>query len=711
MHLLHLLAMASTLLLASPSPSSSSSSTSFFSFMDTLSVSTPSLTPPPTPVGEREKPDDPAFSIVSPRQLEAKRAAEYTTIIDEFKTKEFHEEVADLLLAVSASLQQCALAITADEASLPSVDLFLKRSQLSPVTIFTLSADDIGNRAPYSMVGQETCTHYIFLVKSAKALLRLLESIFEEDLNLLANFVLITELQKEEVLDFLQASPISKIVNILLVLRSSGAEEVKLHLYTHDFFLNNQRISSKFLGVWSKGLSSSKSKDFEWFPGKLNDFYGFKFRATTFNHPPVSIFEPLTSGTYRYDGLEVRLLMTLASALNFTVEISMPRDGEKWGAKLPNGSWTGAVGETVRGETDVSFANYFITADRLKIMDMTRPYYIDYTCFITPMPQPLPQYTAVAWPLQTWVWAALAMTLVAVPLVVRLAAVVEPRAWFSSLNNAYWYVVGIFLTRSQPVQLVPSTWGLRLVILTSWIAATIISAGYKSSVIAFLLVPLPAQPVNTLEQLLRSSLRWGVRDRGGWGEWFSNSLDPTSRKIAEGFEFVNGIDSGIGRVLEGDFAFMNSGTFLRYLIASNFTNAYGQTELHIAKECFVPFRIGLGMPRFSVYTERFNKVVGQVVEAGMVSRWFQDLLAKAEQKQRGKIQGRQREEEGQGSSSTPTKTLGIYHLQGTFALLGLGWLLAGVTFLVESAMSRSCRSENHRQQTGVMKSQTKLNFE
>lgn len=71
---------------------------------------------------------------------------------------------------------------------------------------------------------------------------------------------------------------------------------------------------------------------------------------------------------------------------------------------------------------------------------------------------------------------------------------------------------------------------------------------------------------------------------------YSNSLDPTSRKIAEGFEFVNGIDSGIARVIEGDFAFMNSGTFLRYLIASNFTNAYGQTQLHITKECFVPFR-------------------------------------------------------------------------------------------------------------------------
>ncbi|ROT81116.1 chemosensory ionotropic receptor 21a [Penaeus vannamei] len=502
------------------------------------------------------------------------------------------------------------------------------RGQSFPVTLFTLSGDKTGNGAPYSMIGRETCTHYVFLVKNAKALLRLLEGIFEEDLNLSAKFVLITKLRKNEVLGFLKSSPISKMVNILLATPSPGAAEATLHLYTHDFFLNDQRISSKSLGAWRRGASASRREGFEWFPAKLNDFYGFKLRATTFNHPPVSIFEPLPDGTYRYDGLEVRLLMTLASALNFTVEISMPRDGEKWGAKLPNGSWSGAVGETVRRETDVSFANYFITADRLKIMDMTRPYYIDYTCFITPTPQPLPQHTAVAWPLQTWVWAAVAVTLVVVPLVVRLAAIVEPQLWFSNLYNAYWYVVGIFLTRSQPVQLVPSTWGLRLVVLTSWLAVTIISAGYKSSVIAFLLVPLPAQPVNTLEQLLKSGLRWGVRDRGGWDEWFSNSLDPTSRKIAEGFEFVNGIDSGISRVLEGDFAFMNSGTFLRYLVASNFTNAYGQTELHIAKECFVPFRIGLGMPRFSVYTQRFNEVVGRVVEAGMVSRWFQNLLTK-----------------------------------------------------------------------------------
>jgi len=40
---------------------------------------------------------------------------------------------------------------------------------------------------------------------------------------------------------------------------------------------------------------------------------------------------------------------------------------------------------------------------------------------------------------------------------------------------------------------------------------------------------------------------------------YSDSTDPTSQKIYEGFQFVRGISGGITRVLDGDFAFMNSG--------------------------------------------------------------------------------------------------------------------------------------------------------
>lgn len=69
------------------------------------------------------------------------------------------------------------------------------------------------------------------------------------------------------------------MVNILLATPSPGAAEATLHLYTHDFFLNDQRISSKSLGAWRRGASASRREGFEWFPAKLNDFYGFKVRG------------------------------------------------------------------------------------------------------------------------------------------------------------------------------------------------------------------------------------------------------------------------------------------------------------------------------------------------------------------------------------------------------------------------------------------------
>ncbi|XP_042239260.1 ionotropic receptor 21a-like [Homarus americanus] len=504
-------------------------------------------------------------------------------------------EVASLVESVRRQgMGRCALAVTTDHHHLPALHLLLTQ-HLDNSTTFPSSLAE-----KYKSVGRETCVHYVFLVSDPSRLLHLLAGLYQDALYLWAKFVLVTHLHVHHILDFLQTSPVNKIVQVLLVTPSASQDGVALHLYTHLFFLEQRRLTLKKLGTWPLRNSSSTSSTsssagkvrgaLQFFPEKLSNFNGFRFRVTTFNHPPVSIFESLPDGDITYDGLEIRLLSALASALNFTVEINLPRDGEKWGSRLPNGSWTGAVGETIRGETDVSFANYFITADRLKVMDMTESYYIDYACFITPKPQPLPQYTAVAWPFHVSVWGAVLVTLMMVPPAVRVAGLVEPGSWFRRLDNAFWYVLGVFLTRSQPFQLVPSSSGLRVVVITSWVAAMVISVAYKSSLIAFLMVPLPAQPINTLAQLLESGLRWGVRDRGGWDEWFSNSLDPTSQKIAAGFEFVNGIERGLARVLEGNFAFMNSGTFLRYLVASNFTDEFGQTELHIAKQCFVPFR-------------------------------------------------------------------------------------------------------------------------
>ena len=69
----------------------------------------------------------------------------------------------------------------------------------------------------------------------------------------------------------------------------------------------------------------------------------------------------------------------------------------------------------------------------------------------------------------------------------------------------------------------------------------------------------------------------------------------------------------------------------RYLIAAEYTNQLQESKLHLARECYVSFRIGLGMPRYSPYKQRVDKVIHRLVEGGFINRWMKEMNDKAQQ--------------------------------------------------------------------------------
>ena len=62
-------------------------------------------------------------------------------------------------------------------------------------------------------------------------------------------------------------------------------------------------------------------------------------QVSSFHHPPSVIL--VNQKDHQWDGLEVRLLTTLASALNFEFQIEKPKDGEKWGRKISKDYYSG----------------------------------------------------------------------------------------------------------------------------------------------------------------------------------------------------------------------------------------------------------------------------------------------------------------------------------------------------------------------------------
>ena len=51
---------------------------------------------------------------------------------------------------------------------------------------------------------------------------------------------------------------------------------------------------------------------------------------------------------------------------------------------------------------------------------------------------------------------------------------------------------------------------------------------------------------------------------------------------------------------------------------------YGVRSMHIMKECFLPFNIALALQKDSIYTERFNKKINQLIEGGFIEKWLFD---------------------------------------------------------------------------------------
>lgn len=48
--------------------------------------------------------------------------------------------------------------------------------------------------------------------------------------------------------------------------------------------------------------------------------------------------------------------------------------------------------------------------------------------------------------------------------------------------------------------------------------------------------------------------------------------------------------SVIASLLPPRYAMMENRQFLEYMIATNYTNKYGEETLHVMRECFLPFR-------------------------------------------------------------------------------------------------------------------------
>ena len=54
--------------------------------------------------------------------------------------------------------------------------------------------------------------------------------------------------------------------------------------------------------------------------------------------------------------------------------------------------------------------------------------------------------------------------------------------------------------------------------------------------------------------------------------------------------------------------------------------------MHIMKECFVRFSVGFALQKDSIYTDKFNGKMNQLIEGGFIGKWLNDEFEKVAKK-------------------------------------------------------------------------------
>ncbi|KAG8222399.1 hypothetical protein J437_LFUL003020 [Ladona fulva] len=509
-----------------------------------------------------------------------------------------------------------------------------------------------------------------------------------------------------------------KIVNVIF-LRPHLHSTPWFEILTVPFpFFDNK---TKLVDIWSRGvfrISSSTifrdrlKSDSNLFPEKTKDLQGISLAVFTFDHVPSAIkkedsfVENLTS---TFQGIEIKILETLAKFMNFRVQLMEVGNDERWGSKDKHGNWSGLIGAVSRGEVDIALGNLFYSPCYQEKFDLTIPYTVQCLTFLTPESRADNSWLTLILPFKGPTWGAIISTLIVGGFLFRFMASIKVshprrRQWritrksaypFANLDDAILYSWGMLLQVPPPT--LPLSWPLRFLSGCWWIFCLLAAVAYRSSMTAVLSSPPPRLVYDTLSDLAASGV-----SSGGWGdqpkEFFSTALDLPSRRIAKHFEALEGPQTSpqnvADRVASGKFAYYENEYWLRdarakYLRGDKRNGSrVGPYGLHVMRECAIKMPISVGLRDNSPLKERIDHLLQRVVEAGLISKWQVDAMKPtlmAELKQLSVDDGDENVNVGtQGDSEGEDKKalMNLRKMSGAFFALGVGSveILSGLCF-------------------------------
>jgi hypothetical protein len=352
------------------------------------------------------------------------------------------------------------------------------------------------------------------------------------------------------------------------------------------------------------------------------------------------------------EGLEVRLIKTVAEHTNFTLVLRIPKPGLK---------------------AEGVFGAQWLKADRSDSLDATWTHSTGAVAWFVPREREIPRWQRLIKIFNPSFWLLVFFVYLLSSLIFWVLGNIQSRdkETASFRNVILIFMNTLCMTLSVSVSKKPKQLRSQMLFLLCSLYCMQINNAYQSSLIAFLTNPGHLQPINDIDSLLESGVELGIQS--GLQNSFNDTSDPRNKHILKSHIECNAgnIDKCLKRMAyEGDLAVAGGRRGIEFLAHTKYKKN--------GRPLYLPFEdnildgyLVIYLRKGSILLERINSIVLRLQNAGIIDKWVNDIRRKFSQ------------HFDKALFEDELCVLTLAHLEGAFYLLFFGIFVSVTVWLLE----------------------------
>ncbi|XP_072939978.1 uncharacterized protein [Epargyreus clarus] len=399
------------------------------------------------------------------------------------------------------------------------------------------------------------------------------------------------------------------------------------------------------------------------FPEKFKDLHKCPIIVSTFEQPP---FMYLHNGTGEPTGGDGDMLKIVTSALNATLVIKPPAEGDDWG-HYENNNWTGSMGDVFNDRAHLSVCSLPLTTHKYGNFQISFIYNTMDIVWVAQLPALKPVWEKLLLPLNFRARVAVLLIFICVILISGFLKMNTLRNVRKILKIGYpkqslfFYSWAIFL--GIPILTMPSKRGL-LSIVYSWIwFCFIIRSCYQAALISSLKKRVYQDNYKNFQEVLNKKIEYG--GQGSYREYFvdeKNIYDNWKQlDLDESNLMLNKISNSAS-----DFVL----AYNKEMVIEHLMDYNGSRRLQMIRRKILNSPTVMYMKKFSPLASPLNTALSRAVEAGYAQVWHSRFI-------------RQRKHLFEHSQVHGPQALTLEHFGGCIVIIVIGWVISTIFFVLE----------------------------